>query len=180
MAMIRMYESLHENFKERSGRQCHMLGTQISSIQGFSASYFHIWHQKLGRQLEKLSLVSLWEGHEDPYDVSNQSAFFDYLSYLIGQIQRTSHRIICSQAYYGLSTMAPPHIPLLASQYSNLTIPTPSRTRIQHLVHIDNHVEDIMGFISLGSPWQSNHIKNHICWYQGDVSCKSVEPFPSL
>ena len=33
-----------------------MLGIQISPIQGFSASYFHVWHRNLGRQLEKLSL----------------------------------------------------------------------------------------------------------------------------
>ena len=57
-----MYESLHGNFKERNGSQSHMLGTQISSIQGFGSSYFHIWHQNLGRQLEKLSLESFKRG----------------------------------------------------------------------------------------------------------------------
>ena len=48
------YESVDGNFKERSNSQHHMLGFQISPIQGFSASYFHVWHQNLGRQLEKL------------------------------------------------------------------------------------------------------------------------------
>ena len=31
-----------------------------------------------------------------------------------------------------------------------------------HLAQIDNHVEDIMESISLGNPWQPNHIKNNI------------------
>ena len=51
------------------------------------------------------------EGHEDAYDVSRQSAFFDYLSYFTYQIWRTSLRIVHSQAYYGLSTTACPPIP---------------------------------------------------------------------
>ena len=49
---------------------------------------------------------------------------FRYLLYLIGQIHKTSHNIIHSQAYYGLSTTTCPHVPLMASQYSNLTIPS--------------------------------------------------------
>ena len=59
---------------------------------------------------------SLLEGHEDAYDISHQSAFFDYLSYLIGRIQRISHRIVRSQACRRLSTTAHPPIPLLAGQ----------------------------------------------------------------
>ena len=47
----------------------------------------------------------------------------------------------------------------------------PSPTRILHLVQINNHVEDIVGFISLGNPWQPNLIKNNKCGYQGDFSC---------
>ena len=57
MARNHVYEGLDENFKDRRGSHRHMLGTQISPIQGFSASYFHVWHQILRRQLEKLSLV---------------------------------------------------------------------------------------------------------------------------
>ena len=60
-----------------------MLGTQIPFIQGFGASYFHVWHQNLGRRLEKLSLKDFQKGHEDAYGVSRQSAFFDYLSYYV-------------------------------------------------------------------------------------------------
>jgi hypothetical protein len=45
-------------------------------------------------------------------------------------------------------------------------IPTPSQTRIYYLVQIDSHVDDIVGFISLGNPWQPNHIKVNICWYE--------------
>ena len=56
--------------KERSGSWCHMFGTQFSRIQGFSASYFHIWHRNLGRWLEILSFKSHQEGNEDANDVS--------------------------------------------------------------------------------------------------------------
>ena len=41
---------------------------------------------------------------------------FDYLPYFVGRIWRTSHIIICSQAYYRLSTMAWPPTPLLVSK----------------------------------------------------------------
>ena len=44
--------------------------------------------------------------------------------------------------------------------------------RIQHLAQINNHVEDIMGSISLGNPWQPNHIKNNILRYQGGFLAK--------
>jgi hypothetical protein len=36
------------------------VGMQIPLIQGFSASYFHIWHRSLGRQLGN----SRWEVFE--------------------------------------------------------------------------------------------------------------------
>ena len=42
---------------------------------------------------------------------------------------------------------------LLVRQSSNLTFPTPCRTRIWHLAQINDHVEGIMGSISLGNPW---------------------------
>ena len=132
------------------------MGNQISPIQGFtSASYFHVWHWNLGRWLEILSLESLWEGHGDAYDISRQSEFLDYLSYLIGWIRRISYRIVCSQAYCKLSTMAHPPIPSwLTSKATSLS---------QHLAKQgDNHVEDIMGFILLENPWQPNHINNNI------------------
>ena len=104
-------ESLDGHFNERSSSRSQLLGAQIPSIQGFGASYFHVWHWKLGRWLEILSLEGFQEGHEDGYDVSRQSAFFDYLSYFTCKIWKTSHRIIHSQAYYELSTMACPPIP---------------------------------------------------------------------
>ena len=91
-------------FRERSNTRSHILGTTIPSIQDFGASNFHIWHWNLGRQLEKLSLEGFWEVHEDGYDVSRQSVFFDYLSYLVGQICKTSCWVICSQTRYVLST----------------------------------------------------------------------------
>ena len=91
----RRYESLDGHFKERSNSRNHMLGTQIASIQGFGASYFYIWHWNLGKWLEK-SLEGFQEGHEDAYDVSCQSAFFDYLSYFVGRNWRISHIIVCS------------------------------------------------------------------------------------
>ena len=47
-----MYEGIDGNFRERSGSWHHMLEAQISPIQGFSASYFYVWHQNLGWQLE--------------------------------------------------------------------------------------------------------------------------------
>jgi hypothetical protein len=64
----------------------------------------------------KNTLEGFQEVYEDAYDFSCQKVFFDYLSYYASQIWRTSHGIICSQAYYGLSTMACPPIPLLISQ----------------------------------------------------------------
>ena len=51
------------------------------------------------------------KGMELHMSVSRQSAFFNYLSYLIGRIQRTFHRIVRSEAYYGLPTTAHPSIP---------------------------------------------------------------------
>ena len=51
-------KALMGTWKERSNNQRHMLGTKISPIQGFNASYFHLWHRNLGRWLEKLSLES--------------------------------------------------------------------------------------------------------------------------
>lgn len=61
-----------------------MLRTQITFIEGFGASSFHAWHENLRRQVEKLSLESFREGHEDAYNVSHQTVFFDYLSYFVG------------------------------------------------------------------------------------------------
>ena len=72
---------------------CHMVWTQIPSIQGFGACYFHTWHWNLGTQLEKLSLEGFWEGYEDAYDVSHQSVYFNYLSYFVGQILRASTKL---------------------------------------------------------------------------------------
>jgi hypothetical protein len=95
-----------------------MLGTQIPSIQGFGASYYHMWHWNLGRRLEKLSLEGF---QEDAYYVSCLSVFFNYLPYFVAHIWRISHIFICSQAYHGPSTMACPHVSLLASKSSNLT-----------------------------------------------------------
>jgi hypothetical protein len=75
----------------------------------YGIEFWGIW-------LEKLLFESLWKGHEDVYDVSRQSVFFNYLSYHIGQILIVFHIIIFSQAYYGLSTMAQSPISLLVSQ----------------------------------------------------------------
>ena len=59
---------------------------------------------------------------------------------------------------------------LLVSQSSNITLPTPFRTRGYHLAQTNNHEEGIMGSISLGNMWHRNNIKNHIRWYQGGFS----------
>ena len=65
----------------------------------------------------KILIARFSRRHEDAYayiyDVSCQSAFFDYLSYFASQIWRTPHRITCSQAHYGLSTMVLPTYPPL-------------------------------------------------------------------
>ena len=133
------------------------MGTQISPIQGFSASYFHVWHQNLGRRFEKLSSESLWEGHEDAYDVSRQSVLFDYLLYHTSQIQRTSHRIICSQVYnHGLSTTTRPHSPSwLVNKATSLS---------QHMAEQGFNTwykSTTMWKTSWGlSHWETNHIKN--------------------
>ena len=58
--------------------------------------------------------------------------------------------------------MACPPTPLLVSQPSNLTFPTPSRTRIWHHAQTDNHVEGITWLISLPNPWQPNTVRSHI------------------
>ena len=52
-----MYEELMGTLRKEAvvGITC----WELKSIKGFSASYFHVWHQNLGRQLEKLSLKSL-------------------------------------------------------------------------------------------------------------------------
>ena len=63
-------ESLYGHLKERSNIQSPILGTQISSIQGFGAFNFHIWNSSFGRPSVKFSLESFQEGHEDAYDVS--------------------------------------------------------------------------------------------------------------
>jgi hypothetical protein len=76
------------HFKERSNSWSHMLGTQIPFIQGFGASNFHIWHWNLGGNLKKILLEGFWQGLEDAYFVSCQSAFFDNLSYFVDQIWR--------------------------------------------------------------------------------------------
>ena len=73
--------------------------------------------EKWGGHLKKLLLESLHqEGLEGAYNVSSQSAFFDYVSYCAGQIKRTSHKIIHFRAYYGLSTTAIAHLSLLVSR----------------------------------------------------------------
>ena len=78
--------------------------------------------------------ISHWKvfenGKKDTYNVSCQSAFFDYLSYCVGRTWRPSHRIIHSETYYGLSTMTCPLIPLLVSQKSSLTLLTRNCTNI--------------------------------------------------
>jgi hypothetical protein len=97
-----------------------MLRTQILFVQGFGASNFHIWHYNLGRGLE-LSLKGFRQGHEDTYDVSCQSAFFDNLSYFVGRIWTTFHCITCSLANYGFSTMACLRALLLVNQAASLS-----------------------------------------------------------
>ena len=84
MAKNHKYESLDGHLGERSSSWSHMLGTQIPFVQGFGASYFHVWHRNLGRRLKKLLIKGFREGHEDAYDVSCQSVFFNYLSYFVG------------------------------------------------------------------------------------------------
>ena len=66
-----------------------------------------------GGNLKKLPLEGFWERHEDAYDISCQSVFFDNLSYFVGWIRRTSHKITHSRAHYRLSIMARPRILLL-------------------------------------------------------------------
>ena len=44
-----------------------------------------------GDDLKKSHLKVFEEGHEDTYDVSRQSVFFDNLSCFVGRIWRTSH-----------------------------------------------------------------------------------------
>ena len=44
---------------------------------------------------------------------------------------------------------------------------TLGRTRIWHLAQIVHHVDDVVVSISLGNPWQPNHIKNSIAY--GDI-----------
>ena len=53
---IACMKALIATFSEGSNNRSHILGTQITSIQGFRASNFHIWHWDLGRWLRKLSL----------------------------------------------------------------------------------------------------------------------------
>ena len=92
-----------------------------------------------------MSLEGFREGHENADDVSCQSAFFEYYIYVLiiycCRIWGTFHRFLSSQAYNGHSTMAWPPIPLLVSSIvASLS---------QHLAQIDNHVQYIMGSISL-------------------------------
>ena len=102
-----------------------MLGTQIPFVQGFGASYFHVWHKSLGTQLVELSLEGFQVGHEDAFDISRQSVFFNYRPYFVGQFW-TSHRIIHCQAHFGFSTTGCPPIPsCLVSKATSLS---------QHLV----------------------------------------------
>jgi hypothetical protein len=87
-----------------------MLGTQIPSIQGIGASNFHIWQWNLGRWLKKLSLEGFQEGHEDAYDISHQSMFFNYLSYLLAKFKELPIELYTLQlivGFHGLSTYAP-------------------------------------------------------------------------
>ena len=64
-----------------------MLGTQIPSIQGFGASNFHTWQWKIGEMTLKTFIESFQEGHDNAYDVSHQSVFFNYLSYLLANLE---------------------------------------------------------------------------------------------
>ena len=43
------YESPNGHLEERINSWSYVLGTQITSMQGFGASNFHIWHLTLGR-----------------------------------------------------------------------------------------------------------------------------------
>ena len=81
--------------------------------------------------------------------------FFKYPSYFVGRIWRTSYRIIHSQAHCGFSMMVcPPYTPppLLLLVSEAIHFPTSGHTRIKHLAQINNHVEYIMGSMSLGNP----------------------------
>ena len=59
-----------------------MLGTQITPIQGFPAFTYdmEIW----GTNLKNSHWKVFQEEHEETYDISCQSVFFDNLSYYIG------------------------------------------------------------------------------------------------
>ena len=104
-----MHESFDGHFKGGNSSQNYVLWTQIPSTQGFGAPTFTYG---IERPLEKLSLIGRFSRrHEDAYDVSFQNVFFDYLSYFGGWIWRNPHRIICSQAHYGISTTGLPTYP---------------------------------------------------------------------
>ena len=99
------------------------------------------------------------------YDTPRQSALFHYLSYFVGQIWGTSHKIICSQAYFGLSTMACPPI---SSWYVNI-----ATSLLWHLAEqgFDTwHRSTIMWKISWGlSHWQTQDKPNHIKTRYDDI-----------
>ena len=107
------------------GRSCswsHMLGTQIPYIQGFGASYFHIWHRllegDLGNSFEK-DFEKGMKMHMMSHVKVCSTTTYHILLHRFGELP-----------IYGLSIMLSPPILLLGSQYSNVTFPTPSQTRI--------------------------------------------------
>ena len=103
--------------KEAMFSRFHMLGTQMSHVQGFSGSDFHELHQNLGRRCKKLSLESLREVLEDAYDMSHIKVYslttYHILLVELGELPIAFY--YPSQANYGLSTTTGPPIPHSAS-----------------------------------------------------------------
>ena len=103
-----------------------------------SSSYFHVWHQNLGRHFEKLSLKVFEKGM---------------------MIYMTSHVKVRTSITYHIILDEFKELPVKLSALKNsmsfqhwLAHLSPSWlvniARFNTLIQIDNHVEDIMGFIS--------------------------------
>ena len=73
-------QTCNGHLEERSSSWSHMLGTQISLDQGLGAINFRICHSILGWDLKIFHWKVFKKMHDDTYDVSCQSAFFNNLS----------------------------------------------------------------------------------------------------
>ena len=179
MIPIHKCESLDGHFKKRSSSWSHMLGTQIPFIQGFGASNSHIWHRNFGRRLEKLSLEGLEKGmtmHMMSHVKVHSSTTYHISLVEFGKLPIELYSLKLTMGFQQRLVHLPPS--WLVSKATSL-FSTPGRTKIEHLAQINKHVEDDMGSISLGNPWQPNHINNNMWWCQRGVFLLRVELFPS-